>query len=42
MDVTEQIQNIHIKYGGSDSTNPSVLSASKKLNYAIGSSISSP
>lgn len=42
MDVTEQVQQIHLTYGGSDSTNPNALSATRKLNYATGSSITSP
>jgi hypothetical protein len=42
MDVTDQVQLIHLKYGGSDDTNPASLSSSKKLNYAAGSSISKP
>jgi len=36
MDVTEQINDIHRRYGGSDNTAPGNLSASKKLNYANG------
>ena len=36
MNVTEQINNIHMQYGGSDNTAPGCLSASKKLNYANG------
>lgn len=39
MDVTDQVQQIHLTYGGSDSTKPGSLSASKKLNYASGGSI---
>ena len=42
MDVTDQVQQIHLTYGGSDSTKPGSLSASKKLNYAAGGSIAKP
>lgn len=42
MDVTEQINLIHLKYGSSDSTDPKGLAASKKLNYAQGATIQKP
>ena len=42
MDVTDQVQQIHLTYGSSDNTNTGSLAASKKLNYAEGSSISKP
>ena len=42
MNVTDQVLRSHIKYGGSDNTNPSGLSASYSLNYAKGGSITNP
>ena len=42
MDVTQEILQHHISYGGSDNTNPQGLSASKSLNFANGASIQKP
>lgn len=42
MDVTAEILQNHLLYGGSDSTGPQGLSASRSLNYAAGPSISRP
>jgi len=43
MDVTDQILQSHIKYGGSDYNNPAYFSAQKSLNYGSpGGSITNP
>ena len=42
MDVTNEILNSHLIYGGSDNTDPKTLVASKSLNYANGASIHRP
>ena len=42
MDVTNEILNSHLIYGGSDNTNQKTLVASKSLNYANGASIHKP
>ena len=43
MDVTEQIIQSHIKYGGSDYNNPAYFGAQRKLNYSSpGGSITKP
>lgn len=42
MDVTNEILQNHIIYGGSDNTNPAYTSSSKSLNYANGASINNP
>lgn len=42
MDVTNEILQAHLVYGGSDNTAPASLSSSKSLNYAAGASINNP
>ena len=43
MDVTEQVIQSHIQYGGSDYNNPDYFAAQRSLNYAApGGSISKP
>ena len=42
MDVTEEILQNHLIYGGSDNTAPDGLSSSRSLNYASGPSITRP
>ncbi len=42
MDVTQEILNNHLLYGGSDNTAPGGLAVSKSLNYAKGASIQKP
>ena len=42
IDVTEQIQNFHRIYGGSDSTNQEYVASSRCLNYGKGASIQKP
>lgn len=41
-DVTQQIQDSHLIYGASDSTNPAYSSANRSLNYQVGGSIHRP
>jgi len=42
MDVTNEILQNHIIYGGSDNTNIAYTSSSKSLNYANGATIHNP
>jgi len=42
MDVTDQVLQHHLLYGGSDNTSPDNTSASFSINYANGTSIHSP
>ncbi len=42
MNISEEILAHYLKYGGSDRTSLSGLSASKSLNYAAGNSINNP
>ena len=42
MDVTNEILQNHIIYGGSDNTNLAYASSSKSLNYANGATINNP
>ena len=41
-DISQQILDRHIIYGGSDNTNPRYASANKSLNYGGGNSITKP
>jgi len=42
MNVSDQILQTYLKYGGSDNTSSENLSASKSLNYSNGTTINSP
>ncbi len=42
MDVSEEVLNNYLKYGGSERSSPETLSSSKCLNYASGATMSNP